>query len=94
MQEPNPDTLQVVLASGQIVNANPNSHPDLFAALKGGTNNFGIVTSFDMRVFQQGKVCLPTRMLPRRFHWPNEQAVPWRLTMTQHEPMVTLMSFL
>ena len=57
VRESNPGTLQVVLASGQIVNANLDSHPDLFAALKGGTNNFGIVTSFDMRVFQQGKVC-------------------------------------
>ena len=60
VEEPNPGALQVVLASGHIVNANLNSHPDLFAALKGGTNNFGIVTSIDMRVFQQGKVCLPT----------------------------------
>ncbi len=50
-------TLQVVLASGRIVNANLTSHPDLFAALKGGSSNFGIVTSFEMKVFEQGKVC-------------------------------------
>ncbi|KAH8700860.1 hypothetical protein BGW36DRAFT_447684 [Talaromyces proteolyticus] len=44
---------EVVLASGAIVNANETSHADLFAALKGGQNNFGIVTRFDIRSFQQ-----------------------------------------
>ena len=35
---------EVVLANGTIVNANKSSHPDLFWALKGGSNNFGVVT--------------------------------------------------
>ena len=47
---------QIVLASGQIVNANAQSYSDLFKALKGGTNNFGIVTRFDLKTFQQGKL--------------------------------------
>ncbi|KAI9821262.1 MAG: hypothetical protein M1827_003998 [Pycnora praestabilis] len=29
---------------------------DLFRALKGGSNNFGIVTRFDLKTFQQGKM--------------------------------------
>ncbi|KAH9908353.1 FAD-binding domain-containing protein [Xylariomycetidae sp. FL2044] len=45
---------EVVLASGEIVNANARENPDLFKVLKGGGNNFGIVTRFDMRTFQQG----------------------------------------
>ncbi|EED20037.1 conserved hypothetical protein [Talaromyces stipitatus ATCC 10500] len=45
--------MELVLASGAIVNANETSHADLFAALKGGQNNFGIVTRFDIRSFQQ-----------------------------------------
>ena len=40
--------LQVVLANGKIVNANARSHPDLYFALRGGGNNFGIVTRFGM----------------------------------------------
>ncbi|OJJ81678.1 FAD-binding oxidoreductase [Aspergillus glaucus CBS 516.65] len=40
---------QVVLASGAIIDANSNTNPDLFKALKGGTINFGIVTRFDMK---------------------------------------------
>lgn len=39
----------MVLASGAIVDANNNTNPDLFKALKGGSINFGIVTRFDMK---------------------------------------------
>jgi len=39
---------QVVLADGRIVNVNAEEHRDLFKALKGGTNNFGIVTRIDV----------------------------------------------
>ncbi|KAH7390741.1 hypothetical protein DE146DRAFT_766790 [Phaeosphaeria sp. MPI-PUGE-AT-0046c] len=42
---------EVVLASGEIVNANSTSHTDLWTALKGGSGNFGIVTRFDMYAF-------------------------------------------
>lgn len=38
----------VVLASGRQVNASPSSHADLYWALRGGGNNFGLVVSFDM----------------------------------------------
>jgi hypothetical protein len=39
---------EVVLADGSIVNANADENADLFHALKGGGNNFGIVTRFDL----------------------------------------------
>ena len=45
---------EVVLASGQIVNANSKENADLFRALRGGGNNFGIVTRFDFPTFNQG----------------------------------------
>ncbi|KAK8041672.1 FAD binding domain-containing protein [Apiospora rasikravindrae] len=45
---------EVVLASGQIVNANGKQTPDLFKALKGGSGNFGIVTRFDFAAFPAG----------------------------------------
>ena len=47
---------EVVLASGQIVTASATSNPDLFWALKGGSSNFGIVTSFKLRTFPSKKV--------------------------------------
>ncbi|QDS72192.1 hypothetical protein FKW77_004991 [Venturia effusa] len=43
---------EVVLADGRIVNANQTSYPDLFTALKGGNNNFGIATRYDMETFE------------------------------------------
>lgn len=43
---------EVVLASGEIVDANAAVNSDLFKALKGGGNNFGIVTRFDMATFE------------------------------------------
>ena len=45
---------QVVLAFGKIINVNETSYPDLFRSLKGGSNNFGVVTRFDMETFKQG----------------------------------------
>lgn len=47
---------EVALANGRLVNANATSNPDLWFALKGGSNNFGIVTRFDLQTFLQGKV--------------------------------------
>ncbi|KAF5846786.1 hypothetical protein GGP41_004899 [Bipolaris sorokiniana] len=45
---------EVVLSSGEVVNANATCNSDLFLALKGGSSNFGIVTRFDMETFKQG----------------------------------------
>ncbi|KXH59618.1 mitomycin radical oxidase [Colletotrichum salicis] len=42
---------EVVLAGGKVVNANASENADLWWALKGGSNNFGIITRFDMNTF-------------------------------------------
>ncbi|OCL04578.1 FAD binding domain protein [Glonium stellatum] len=47
---------ELVLASGEIVDANATCHPELFRALKGGGNNFGIVTRIDFAAFPQGQI--------------------------------------
>ncbi|KAI1394288.1 FAD binding domain-containing protein [Hypoxylon trugodes] len=46
----------VVLANSSIVTVSNTSHPDLYMVLKGGGNNFGIVTSYLLRVYAQGDV--------------------------------------
>jgi hypothetical protein len=43
-----------VLANGSIADINQKSSPDLFWALRGGGNNFGIVTRFDLDAYPQG----------------------------------------
>ncbi|KAM7187236.1 bifunctional solanapyrone synthase [Rhypophila sp. PSN 637] len=47
---------QVVLASGELVRVSADEHPDLFIALKGGLNNFGVVTSATMKTYNSGDV--------------------------------------
>jgi hypothetical protein len=39
---------QVVLASGDIVNADAAENSDLYRAIRGGQSNFGVVTRFDI----------------------------------------------
>ncbi|KAH6605697.1 oxidoreductase [Trichoderma cornu-damae] len=52
----NVSNFQVVLADGSVVNANEKENADLHIALRGGTNNFGIVTRFDFVAFEQGQI--------------------------------------
>ncbi|KAK6212316.1 hypothetical protein LQW54_005449 [Pestalotiopsis sp. IQ-011] len=47
---------EVVLANGTIVTASDSENTDLFWALKGGSSNFGIVTSFTLRTFASTQV--------------------------------------
>ena len=39
-----------------MVNANRSSNPDLWLALKGGSNNLGLVTRFDFLTIKQGYI--------------------------------------
>ncbi|KAE8449273.1 hypothetical protein EG329_008440 [Mollisiaceae sp. DMI_Dod_QoI] len=47
---------EVVLSNASIVNANATSNTDLFWALKGGGNLFGIVTKFTVRTVPIGQI--------------------------------------
>jgi hypothetical protein len=37
---------EIVLATGEVVIANENNHPDLFWAIRGGGGNFGVIVNF------------------------------------------------
>ncbi|KAJ7446929.1 hypothetical protein B0H11DRAFT_2083860 [Mycena galericulata] len=47
---------EIVLASGEIVNANLNDNSDLYIALKYGSTNYGIITRFDVSAYELGQV--------------------------------------
>ncbi|KAL5351693.1 hypothetical protein ACLOAV_003553 [Pseudogymnoascus australis] len=62
---------EVVLAFGQVVVANAKTNPTLFSALKGGSNNLGVVTRIKLEVFPQGKfwggsVVYPASTIPQQ----------------------------
>ncbi|TGO62425.1 hypothetical protein BOTNAR_0114g00240 [Botryotinia narcissicola] len=42
---------ELVVGNGSIINVNATSNSDLFVGLKGGGNNFGIVTRYDLESF-------------------------------------------
>ena len=60
----NVKNFEVVLAGGKIVNANARVNRDLWFALKGGSNNFGIVTRFDLQTFPQRGIWSGTILNP------------------------------
>ncbi|KAG6335497.1 hypothetical protein ID866_3586 [Astraeus odoratus] len=47
---------ELVLPNGTVIDVTQSSSPDLFFALKGGFNNFGIVTRFTLMTVPQGQV--------------------------------------
>ncbi|KAL9001941.1 MAG: hypothetical protein Q9188_005113 [Gyalolechia gomerana] len=45
-------SLTLVTANGTILTTSPTQNPDLFWAMRGAGHNFGIVTSFEYRIFE------------------------------------------
>lgn len=45
------------MGDGSVVTATAKDHSDLFWALKGGGNSFGIITRFDIETYSSPKIC-------------------------------------
>jgi FAD/FMN-containing dehydrogenase len=58
---------EVVLANGDIVQANAQENPDLFWGLRGGGGNFGIVTKFHYRLHEIGPMVFGGMLVFPRF---------------------------
>jgi FAD/FMN-containing dehydrogenase len=54
----------VVTADGQLIRADPDNHPDLYWAIRGGGGNFGVATRFLLRLHEVGTVLGGTLVLP------------------------------
>lgn len=49
-------SFELVTASGVPIIVTPKAFPDLYWALRGGGNNFGIVTNFELSTFPLGQM--------------------------------------
>ncbi|KAI1159204.1 hypothetical protein F5B18DRAFT_655871 [Nemania serpens] len=56
---------EVVLAHGNIVEATETEDADLGRALRGGSNNFGVITRINLRTFEQGLLWYTMTINPR-----------------------------
>ena len=54
----------VVTADGRLLRVDPETHPDLFWAIRGGGGNFGVATRFRFRLHEVGTVVGGTLILP------------------------------
>ncbi|KAI1735654.1 FAD-binding domain-containing protein [Xylaria scruposa] len=66
---------EVVLANGTIINANQTANSDLWQALKGGSNNFGIVTRFDLEAVPAPDLLRDLRFLSFNYSYAMIDAV-------------------
>lgn len=62
-------SMEVVTADGEVRRASADENADLFWALRGGSGNFGIVTSFEYRLFPVGP-----EILGGAIAWRGDQA--------------------
>ncbi|CAL8584107.1 hypothetical protein XPA_009712 [Xanthoria parietina] len=73
---------QVVLANGSILNANATFNTDLWWALKGGGNNFGVVTAFSLSTHPIHEVWGGVKI----YSYNNTPAVLSAMSQYQSEP--------
>lgn len=55
---------EVVTADGELVRTDPEAHPDLFWAIRGGGGNFGVATRFQYRLHDVSEVVAGMLILP------------------------------
>ena len=48
--------MEVVIADGSLINVSASSHPDLYWAMRGAGHNYGIVTSFNFKIYDEPAV--------------------------------------
>lgn len=63
--------LDLVLPNGTFVVVTEGSQPELFFGLKGGLNNFGIVTGLTLKAYPLGVIYV-WWIVPMLFHWLTE----------------------
>ncbi|KAK8042528.1 hypothetical protein PG994_013011 [Apiospora phragmitis] len=75
---------ETVMANGTIVNITQETHPDLAVAMRGGGNQFGIITQFTMKTRPMGRTWGGVRIY-RRSRWDQLQTALHNFTIAGAE---------
>ncbi|KAI1442043.1 FAD-binding domain-containing protein [Annulohypoxylon stygium] len=75
---------EVVLADGRIITADADINEDLFSVLKGGSNNFGVVTNFKLKTHSSRQVWAGLNFFPKHVT-PDAITALVRFTDNAHE---------
>ncbi len=84
----------VVLATGELVRASADEHPDLFWGLRGGGGNFGVVTSFTFRAHPLGPDPFAGTLIYERTRWKDALRAYAVWTADVPDEVTTLVTFM
>ena len=90
----NLESADVVLATGERVQASESVNPDLFWGLRGGGGNFGVVTSFTFRAQPFDHDAFAGSLIYERPRWPEALRAYVAWTATVPDEMTTLVTFM
>ena len=68
--------ITVVLANGEIKTASKQENADLFWALNGAGQNFGVITEFVLQAYRQGEMYLGTLLFVSNIQFPYMASKP------------------
>jgi FAD/FMN-containing dehydrogenase len=84
---------EIVTADGRLRRVDPETDPDLFWAVRGGGGNFGVVTTVEIRLFEEPELVAGAMFFP--FDRAAEVVTAWRdLTATAPDALTTSMRLL
>jgi FAD/FMN-containing dehydrogenase len=90
----NLESADVVLATGALVHASVDEHPDLFWGLRGGGGNFGVVTSFTFRAHPLDPNVFAGSLVYERPRWAEALRSYMEWTADAPDEVTTLITFM
>jgi FAD/FMN-containing dehydrogenase len=85
---------EVVLATGEQVQASATEHPDLFWGLRGGGGNFGVVTEFTLRAHPLGPEVFAGTLIYERPRWSEALRAYRAWTASAPDDVTSLITFM